>query len=56
MGFGVALCVGGVIGYLVGVLIERKGKSNRKLPLYRAHPGVRQQLARHTKPPRFRKW
>ena len=56
MGISLACMVGAVVGYIVGVIIERRSGSIKKSNHFRAHPGVRQQLARKSKPPRFRKW
>mgnify|MGYP003667655705 CR=1 FL=1 len=56
MGLFVACMVGTVVGYIVGVIIERTAKSKKESKQYRAHPGLRQELARKTNRPRYRTW
>ena len=56
MGFVGAICVGALVGYTVGVIIERRNSSLKKSNPISRKAGVRQQLARKSNHVRHRTW
>ena len=56
MGFLGAICVGALVGYIVGVIIERRYGLVKKSNHIRAKAGVRQALAKKSNRIRHRSW